>query len=157
METDLVLGLSVDTLEDINLARGWPVGTEHPVCGPDTGDAARHMGNIGDEETVSEGVVRGDTDRPSAVGGVLCLVVYAHVDSTIDIASQTLRVGGVGVDVVDKAVCGIFFIEELEGLEKVGRVVCGLEGVLRVGVVLCKRTIEQGREAQREDGGMHCF
>ena len=51
-----VVGDVVDTLDDVNFAMGWPIGTKQPVCGPCT-TAKRHVDEVENEETMSVGVV----------------------------------------------------------------------------------------------------
>ncbi|KAI6766477.1 hypothetical protein HG531_011699 [Fusarium graminearum] len=103
VKSDLVLSLSADALEDVYFPVIGPRTSrrEHPKCRPNTRDTARHVGDIGDEETVGERVVR---------------------NLSVNETRQTLAVGTVGIDVLDKSIGRILFVEELECLEEVGGV-----------------------------------
>lgn len=73
MHRHRVLGLIVDSLNDVDLAGIGPVGARHPEGGPDAASGGRHVFEVEDDETV--GVLRfgGDADgvtaAPSGRGG----------------------------------------------------------------------------------------
>lgn len=105
MQGHLVGRLVVDAFDDVDLAVLGPVRAQHPEGGPATADAAGHVGQVEDDQTVSVGVCAFQADGLAAgfAGGVG--VVDADVDAVAaGGVDQTAAGGGVAVDVADVAI-----------------------------------------------------
>lgn len=128
VQSDLVGRLRVDALEDVDLALVGPVVAVRPERGP--GPAALgHVSNVGDEEHARIGLAGGDAHRGAPVGGVLGRVVGAEVDATVLCFGQLGALGSAGAQILNEAVGRVRLVKEGELVEKVVRVVAGLQGV----------------------------
>lgn len=150
VQGDGVISLCVDTLNNIDLARRRPVGSEEPHGRPDTTDATRHVGNVRDEQTMGPRLLRGHTNRSTTVGRVGGGGINAHVDGAVVGTGQTAVVGSLGVNILDIAVSGVLLVEEVELVKKVCGIVGGLEAVGGVG-----SSAEESREAEDEGRSIH--
>lgn len=125
--------MSVDAFENVNLTRVGPLRTEHPIRRPCTADTARHVCNVGNEQTTSEGLFRSHSNGLATFGRVLGLEVNTHENSTFGVSSEALLVGSLAIDIFDEALSGILVGEEVEAIEKVGVVVSGVDVVVCPG------------------------
>lgn len=139
MKSDGVLGLGVYTLNDVNLTRARPVGTEHPESWPSTTNAAGHVGNIGQEQPASERLLRSHTNRLAAVGRIHRLIINTHEDATLGVACKSLILGGIGVNIVHEAFCRVRPSEEIEAVKEVGAVVASVKVIVCMNNTRCKQ------------------
>lgn len=137
--------LSVDALDDVNLARVGPaavslpfflfadcryspVGTKHPERRPDAAAARGHVRNVGDKQTRVVRLVGRDAHRLAALTG--SLGVDAEVDAVLREAGEALVVGRLRAGVRLRPLCRVGLVEEAELVEEVGLVEVVVEDVL---------------------------
>lgn len=129
MTRDLVLVGEVGEFDDVDLTRLRPVAslTKGPEGRPDTTRALRHVLNVGDEETVSEGVLAGHAHRSATTTGAIGIEVGVGIDAPgwdALVPDETILNSLVVRHVVDEALGGIGASEEVELIvEVVARVV----------------------------------
>lgn len=147
---NLVLVGEVSELDDVNLARLRPIAglTKGPKGGPDTAGALRHVLNVGDEETVGEGVLAGHAHRGATTAGTISVEVSVGVNSpgrNALVPDQTVLDSVVVRHIVDETLSGIGTSEEVElVVEVVAR------EVLDEVVVGSRHQAGEKQKAQRE-------
>lgn len=133
VQSNRVLSLRVDTLDDVDFARGRPVGTKHPKGRPDTASVGRHVGNVGNEEAFGKCLLRFDANGTTTVGRVMGGRIDAHVDGTVANSTQASSLGCWLIDKLDEALGRVGLVEVGELLEKVGGIVDRVDTVGGLG------------------------
>lgn len=129
MTRDFVLIGEVGEFNNVDLARLRPVAslTKGPEGGPDAARALRHVLDVGDEETVSEGVLAGHAHGSATTTGAIGIEVGEGIDApggNALVPDETVLDSLVVRHVVDEALGGIGASEEVELIiEVVARVV----------------------------------
>lgn len=112
------------------------------------------MCNIGDEETVGIGFVRGDTGGTSSSSGVCGCVVNAEEDAAVDETGETACVGCYCRRIGDEAMSWVGRGKEVEVSEEVALVIGVGDGV---GCCACETRCTDGgsAEARKNAVGTH--
>lgn len=106
-----VLGLIVDSLDDVDLTGVGPVGAGHPKGGPDAASGGRHVFEVEDDETMGVLGLGGDADGvAAATGGWGRGRIGLDGDLVVRGGDEVRGLGGGLVDVVDVAVGWIVFL-----------------------------------------------
>lgn len=150
MTGHLVLAGEVGELDNVDLAGLRPVAslTKGPESRPDAARALRHVGNVGDEEAMGEGVLAGHAHRSTTAVGTIGIEMSVGVDApggNALVPDQTVFNSMVVRDVVGKALSRVGAGEEVElVVEVVAR------EVLDELVVGSRHQADEKRKAQRE-------
>lgn len=96
-----IAALLVDTLDDINLSVGGPVGADGPERRPGAAHGTGHVGKVKDEQALVVGGSRGQTDTLATTSGGSVGVVNTNVGAVTLRSDQTGTGGSVLVDVGD--------------------------------------------------------
>lgn len=84
VESDRIGASKVHAFDDIDFAVVRPVGPKKPECGPDSTDAAWHMCDVGNEETVRISLITRDADGGATWRGwIVSCGIDTHVDLVV--------------------------------------------------------------------------
>jgi len=122
VEGDLVLGVEVDALEDVNLSSVRPVWTIGPDGGPQSTCIIGDVIHVDDEKTSGEGLFGFDSDRLSSI---VLLVGAVHTDEGSAVAVDSGQTSGSGISSVQVVHCSMGRVgpsEEVEAIKEVGSV-----------------------------------
>ena len=114
-----VLGLIVDSLDDVDLTRVGPVGASHPEGGPDAASGGRHVFEVEDDEAVGVLGLGGDADGvAAAAGGRGSGGIGLDGDLVVGGGNEVRGLSGGLVDVVDVAVGWVIFLCRGDGVRR---------------------------------------
>jgi len=136
MKSDAVKIVGIDPFDDVDLTTGRPIGTEGPEGWPDAANPSRHVCNVGDEEAVCVGLLRGDSNRSAASRRIDCGRINSQVDGVATISSKTTGIGNSIGGELDETVRGVCTAEEVELVEEVcmiERISDGVVGICDAG------------------------
>lgn len=119
MARNLVLVSEVGELDDVDLAGLGPVAslTKGPEGRPDTTRALRHVLDVGDEQTVGEGVLAGHAHRSATTTRAIGVEVSVGINTpgrNAIVPDETVVDSVVVRHVVDETLSGIVASEEVE-------------------------------------------
>ena len=114
-----VLGLIVDSLDDVDLPRVGPVGAGHPEGRPDAASGGRHVFEVEDDEAMGVLGFGGNADGvAAATGGWGGGGIRLDGDLIVGGGDEVRGLSGGLVDVVDVAVGWIIFLFRGDGVRR---------------------------------------
>lgn len=114
VQSHLVGGLVVNTLDDVNFAVVRPIGTDHPERRPGTANTAGHVVQIQDHQTMGIGIGAFQAHTRSARVAGSVYGIDANINGVVSSLDETTAFSSRSVNIVDIPIGGVRVREEIE-------------------------------------------